>query len=91
MTRKKKQVIDEIIETLDKAVNNVIEDKADAIVIPVGVEYNIDKLTSHLSRPKVGDSLVHNGIRVKVVEVLEGHALHVKNQDAPFNSFLIEG
>ena len=47
----------------------------------------------------VGDTLRYAGKAVKVVEVLEGKvqdgtngvvALHVKNQQAPFDSFLIQ-
>lgn len=37
----------------------------------------------------VGDTLRYDGKAVKVVEVLEGK-VHVKNQQAPFDSFLIE-
>ena len=37
----------------------------------------------------VGDTLRYDGKAVKVVEVLEGK-VHVKNQQEPFDSFLIE-
>ena len=37
----------------------------------------------------VGDTMRYAGKDVKVVEVLEGK-VHVKNQQAPFDSFLIE-
>lgn len=61
MTRKKKQVIDQVIEQLE----------------------------SQSTLPGVGDSLIVRGKVVRVVEVLPGERFHVKNQNAPFDSFII--
>ncbi len=55
-----------------------------------GNAYPASETSSAIKGYYLGDSLVADGKDVTVVELLGGSTYHVKNKDAPFDSFIID-